>query len=250
MVCGASQGIGAATAHELAELGAQVTVLSRSEEKLAEVIKTLPGSQSRHGMIVVDLGNAAKVERFVKDELKSGPIDILVCNAGGPPGGPLLDAKPETFLKGLENHILANNLMAQTVVPGMKEKGYGRIINIISTSVKVPIPNLGVSNTIRGAVASWAKTLATELGPSGITVNNVLPGFTETPRLEALKEAAAERLEKSVDEVEAMWKNSVPMKRFADPREVAAAIAFLATPAAGYINGINIPVDGGRTGCL
>jgi len=138
----------------------------------------------------------------------------------------------------------------QAVLPGMKRAGYGRIINIISTSVKQPIPGLGVSNTIRGAVANWAKTLAGELGPFGITVNNVLPGATCTARLDALIEGKAKKAGVTVAEIGEQMKAAIPARRFAQPEELACAVAFLASPSAGYINGINLPVDGGRTSCL
>ena len=179
-----------------------------------------------------------------------GQIHILINNTGGPPPGPISAASEDVFQQGFANHVLVNALLVRLLLPGMRSAGYGRIINVISTSVKVPIPNLGVSNTIRGAVANWAKTLSLEVARDGITVNNVLPGFTKTPRLEALIRNSAKKLGQEEAETAAAWAASVPAGRFAEAEEVAAAIGFLASPAAAYINGINLPVDGGRTGCL
>lgn len=248
LVCGASQGIGRETALQMAQAGAQVIAVARNQNKLESLIESLPGEG--HGYLAMDLSHSDKIPGLLKPELQKGPITILVCNAGGPKGGALADAEAEAFLGGFQTHVLANQSLVQALLPGMKSKEYGRVINIISTSVKIPIPNLGVSNTIRGAVASWAKTLANELGGFGITVNNVLPGFTNTERLTTLIAAAGKRLNKSEDEVIALWKNSVPVGRFANPEETAQAITFLASPMASYINGINLPVDGGRTGTL
>ena len=249
LVCGASKGIGAATCQALADQGARVVLLARSLEGVQEVQAKLSGEG--HLCQSLDLNKSVELQAKAQQILEEvGSVDILVCNSGGPKGGPLIAAQPEEFVQAFQQHVVANQILAQAFVPGMKEKSYGRIINIISTSVKVPIANLGVSNTIRGAVASWAKTLANELGASGITVNNVLPGFTATERLSTLKEGAAKRLSKTLEEVDEMWINSVPARRFAQPEETAQAIAFLASPAASYINGVNLPVDGGRTGCL
>ncbi|CAM2066231.1 SDR family oxidoreductase [Sulfidibacter corallicola] len=248
LVCGASQGIGAAIAHQLACMGCTVIALARSEDKLANVLKSLPGKG--HYSISLDIGDQELLEKSVAGELADGPIHILINNSGGPKPGPISQAEPEAFMAGFRNHILAASLLVRLLLPGMKEAGYGRIINIISTSVKVPIPHLGVSNTVRGAMANWAKTLSIEVAPFGITVNNVLPGFTDTPRLTALIEANAAKQGKPAEDVAEAWKQSVPAKRFAEPRETAAATAFLASPAAAYINGVNLPVDGGRTGCL
>lgn len=250
LVCGASQGIGRAAAEELAGLGCRLVVLARSRDRLEELVTQLPRAEE-HTVIALDISDREELAKLLESQVASGgPIHIVVNNTGGPPGGPLLEADEENFLRGFQNHILVASLIAQKLTPQMKHAGYGRIVNVLSTSVKAPIPNLGVSNTIRGAMANWAKTMAHELAPHGITVNNVLPGYTETPRLENLLEAAAERTGSALDQVTETWKNKVPARRFAQPREVAAAIAFLASPAAGYINGINLPVDGGRTVCL
>lgn len=249
LVCGASQGIGAATAYALASQGCSVTLLARNQDALTQVAKKLPHPE-RHSTLVVDLSNPAQIEKSITEVLKKGPIQILICNSGGPPSGPMLDAKGEDFTTAFQHHVVANQKLVQLLIPGMKDSKYGRIINIISTSVKAPIPGLGVSNTIRAAVANWSKTLSLEVGPFGITVNNVLPGFTATERLEVLKESAGKRFGKNKSEVEQMWLDCIPLKRFAEPFEVANAVAFLASPAAAYISGINLPVDGGRTASL
>ena len=226
---------------------------ARSVEKLESVLELLPThpESGAHQILPLDFAQTEVVQEKMRNLVSAlGPVEILVCNAGGPKGGPLLDADFESFETSFKVHVLANQAMAQILVPGMKERGYGRIINIISTSVKAPIPNLGVSNTIRGAVANWSKTLAYELGSFGITVNNVLPGFTQTERLEDLMKSASQRLGKTPEEVEQLWLSYIPSKRFANPSETAQAVAFLAGSHAAYINGINLPVDGGRTASL
>ena len=173
--------------------------------------------------------------------------NILVNNTGGPAGGPITDATIEAFLSAYNMHLVCNHILAQALVPGMKTEKYGRIINIISTSVKQPLKGLGVSNTTRGAVASWAKTMAGELGEFNITVNNVLPGATNTVRLESIIENKSNKTGQSIDDVSKAMTAQVPMARFAEPEEIANVAAFLASPAASYVNGVSIPVDGGRT---
>lgn len=249
LVCGASQGIGAATARALAERGCRIVLLARREEALRKIRDSLSGSG--HELLVCDMNATdTMVEAVQGDIAASGPIHILVNNTGGPPPGPLAAADDEVFLAGFRQHILAASRLVKALLPGMRAAEYGRVLNVISTSVKQPIANLGVSNTIRGAMANWAKSLSMEVAADGITVNNVLPGYTATPRLDKLLDAAATRTEQSRAEVEAAWQAKVPARRFGQPEEVAAAIAFLASPAASYINGVNLPVDGGRTGCL
>ena len=248
LVCGSSQGIGLASAQEIALLGANVTLLARNEQSLNQSLSTLDTSHNQeHSVLIADFTDNQAVRELVDEH---NQFHILVNNTGGPPGGQAIDASEEEFLQAFTNHLINNHILAKAVTPFMRSVGYGRIINIISTSVKAPIPGLGVSNTIRGAVNSWSKTLANELGQYGITVNNVLPGATSTVRLSAIIENKAAKMAKSVAEVENAMMAEIPAKRFADASEVASAVAFLASPAASYINGISIAVDGGRTGCL
>jgi len=252
IVCGSTQGIGKAIAIKLAQDDAAITLVARNEEKLKKVLEELKAiSGQSHDYIVADFDNPLILkEKVVAYLQKNKQADILINNTGGPPGGKAVDAGTEEFIRAFNNHIICNHILVQAVIPYMKEKRNGRIINIISTSVKMPIPELGVSNTIRGAVASWSKTLSMELGLFGITVNNVLPGSTNTARIESLISSKAEKQNKGKEEIRKGMEEDVPVKRFAEPEEVANAVAFLASPESGYINGINLPVDGGRTGCL
>lgn len=251
MVCGSTQGIGKAIAIELALLGADITLVARNELKLKEVQKALSTTHGqRHEYLVADFNQYDQLKNTVTGYTIDTGIHILVNNTGGPPGGDVLDAKAAEFLSAFSAHVLCNQVLVQAVIPGMKEAKFGRIINIISTSVKMPIRGLGVSNTIRAAVANWSKTLSVELGPFGITVNNVLPGATLTARLDEILHKKSEKTGRSVDELKQEMIREIPAGRLAEAHEVASAAAFLATPAAGYINGINIPVDGGRTGSL
>lgn len=249
LVCGASMGIGKACAIELSAMNANVILLARNKEKLIQASKELLGN-GKHSIIVADVENLVDLELKVKEILEKNPIHILVNNTGGPPAGPISMAKSEEFVKAFSNHLLCNHLLAGLLIPGMKETNYGRIINIISTSVKIPLKGLGVSNTIRAAVANWSKTLSNELAPFGITVNNVLPGATLTGRLSSIIENKAQKTHTEIEEVQQEMLAEIPMKRFAKPEEVASAVAFFASPAASYITGTNMPVDGGRTGSL
>jgi 3-oxoacyl-[acyl-carrier protein] reductase len=252
LVCGSTQGIGKAVAMELASLGASIVLVARSEDKLKAVLTELPaGSGQQHRYLTADFSEPETVRSALKQFTDAGnTVDILVNNTGGPKGGPILDADISEFIGTFNQHLICNHLLVQALVPGMKKNGGGRIINIISTSVKQPLPNLGVSNTIRGAVGNWSKTLANELGQFNITVNNVLPGATNTVRLQSIAEAKAGKTGDSVEAIFDEMAEESPMHRIAQPEEIAAAVAFLASPAAGYINGINIPVDGGRTKSL
>jgi len=251
VVCGSTQGIGKASAIELALLGADITLIARDEKKMKAVVKALPTpAGQKHDYLVADFNFPDNLKSGLEKHFAKDMAQILVNNTGGPAAGLAIEATLDEFTKAFTNHLLCNQILVQSLLPGMKKSKYGRIINIISTSVKMPIRGLGVSNTIRGAVANWSKTLSLELGPLGITVNNVLPGASMTGRLEALIRNRAEKEGKSFDEIKKEMISEIPVGRISDPSEVAAAVAFLATPAAGYINGVNIPVDGGRTGSL
>jgi 3-oxoacyl-[acyl-carrier protein] reductase len=251
LVCGSSKGIGSASAKLLAEMGANVTLAARSEDKLISMLSELDSSKGQnHDYITVDYNVQADLRSKIVSLAAKKNIHILVNNTGGPPAGPIARATPEAFLTAYNQHLVCNHILATTLLPGMESDGYGRIINIISTSVKSPLANLGVSNTTRGAVASWSKTLAGEVANKGITVNNVLPGATNTGRLDEIIENKAQKTNKTKVETINSMQSIIPMGRFAEPSEIAAAIGFLASPAASYITGINIPVDGGRTKCL
>lgn len=252
IVCGSTQGIGKAIALQLAGCGASVILCGRNEENLkavlAEVEKLNPGAE--HGYLPGDFNQPELLHEAAVQLASREDIHILINNTGGPPAGPIATAATDEFLKAYRQHLLCNHLLAQAFLPGMKRAGYGRIINIISTSVKQPIPGLGVSNTTRAAVANWAKTLSLEVAPFGITVNNVLPGATLTQRLENIVRNKSEKSGTSLDAVQQHMLAEIPAGRFASADEIAYAAAFLASPLAAYINGINLPVDGGRTACL
>jgi 3-oxoacyl-[acyl-carrier protein] reductase len=252
LVCGSTQGIGRACAFEFARLGARLTLLARDEGRLRAVsdeIARLGGP--RPDALRADFAEPETVRAVVTEHVdRTGPIEILLNNTGGPPGGPIAAAPPEAFRAAFSAHLICNQLLAQTLIPGMRQRGFGRIINIVSTSVRQPIEGLGVSNTVRAAVSGWAKTLAGELASHGITVNNVLPGATATERLRSLIQAKARAAGLTDEDVERRMKAEIPLGRFASPEEIAAAAGFLATPAASYITGISLPVDGGRIACL
>lgn len=252
LVCGSTQGIGKATAIKLAQMGANLILIARDEKKLQNSISELDHSQGqKHGYLIADFSNPNELKTIITDFVEAGNyVNILVNNTGGPKGGPIIDAAPEEFINTFNQHLICNHILVQALYKGMIDSGYGRIINVISTSVKQPLPGLGVSNTIRGAVASWSKTLANELGQYGITVNNVLPGATNTIRLQSIAEVKSEKTGETVNAIFEEMAMESPMKRIAQPEEIAAAIAFLASPEASYINGINVPVDGGRTKSL
>ncbi|NOT74731.1 MAG: SDR family oxidoreductase [Cyclobacteriaceae bacterium] len=251
LVCGSTQGIGKASAIELALLGASITLVARNEEKLKKTISELSTKAGQHHQyLVADFNFPEQLKMTIEKYASSTATHILINNTGGPPGGPALSASLDEFTKAFSSHLLCGQILVQALAPGMKEAKYGRIINIISTSVKMPIRGLGVSNTIRGAVANWSKTLSLELAPFGITVNNVLPGASMTGRLESIIKDRAEKQNKTTEQITKEMIEEIPAGRISSSEEVAAAVAFLASPAAGYINGINVPVDGGRTGSL
>lgn len=251
MVCGSTKGIGNACAHALASIGADIVLVARNEDALRKASSEISEKYKvQTTYLVADFADSACLKSIIQEYSSKNTIDILVNNTGGPPAGLVSEANEMEFIAAFNNHLICNHILATALIPGMKKSGSGRIINIISTSVKQPLPNLGVSNTIRAAVANWSKTMANEMGQYGITVNNVLPGATNTERLEAIMNNKAVKLSASKESIEKEMKSEIPMRRFATPEEIANAVAFLASPAAAYINGVNLPVDGGRTTCL
>lgn len=247
LVCGASEGIGRAAAHELALLGADVTVLARRADVLEQVAAGLPRRDGqRHGFIAADAARTDALKAQAEALASARPVHILVNNTAGPPGGPAHAAAEDAYLDAFRRHLLANQALVQAVLPGMRAANWGRIVNVVSTSVREPIPNLGVSNTIRGAVAGWAKTLSRELAPFGITVNNVLPGYTETDRIDQIVRDRVAATGQNAEAILDGMRSNVPAGRFATPSEIGGVIAFLASPAAGYVNGVSLAVDGGR----
>jgi 3-oxoacyl-[acyl-carrier protein] reductase len=251
LICGSTQGIGFAIAKELALLGADCILMARNEESLHEAKQQLDTASGQvHQTAIADFSDTTLVKNAIDLLLKNNTIHILINNTGGPPAGPIVNAKAEDFLSALNLHLINNHNLATAVIDGMKQSGYGRIINIVSTSVKIPLNNLGVSNTTRAAVAGWAKTLANEVAQFGITVNNVLPGATATVRLSSIIENKSKKTNTELKEVEEEMLHEIPMRRFGQPEEIAAMAAFLTTPAAAYITGQSICVDGGRTGSI
>ena len=252
LVCGSSQGIGKACAIELASLGASITLFSRNKAALSQVLTELDQTQGQqHHVLVADFSNPDEVTREINNHMaQTGGFEILLNNTGGPAPGPAASTDSSAFLAAFNLHLISNHHLVQALIPAMKEKKYGRIINVISTSVKQPLDNLGVSNTVRGAVGNWAKTLANELGPFGITVNNILPGATATERLTSIIDNKASKTGKSKEDVSNAMVGAIPAGRFCEPEEHAYAATFLASEKAAYINGTNVVIDGGRTKCL
>jgi len=251
LISGSTQGIGLAAAQAMADLGASCTLMARNEASLKKAVASLSAAKGQqHGYLVADFSQPEQVRSAATSFFEKQVAHILVNNTGGPPAGPILSAQTDAFLAAFNQHLICNHILTTLALPGMKAAGWGRVINVISTSVKIPLKNLGVSNTIRGAVASWAKTMANEAGPFGITVNNVLPGATATARLEGIIAGKASKTGAGEDEISAEMLAEIPARRFGLPQEIGAVIAFLASAAAAYVNGVSIPVDGGRTGSI
>ena len=252
LICGSTAGMGNAAAREFASSGASVTLFARDEEKLKTTLLSLKNSDNQnHQYLLGDFDNPIHIQKIIEAHIRlNNTYHILINNSGGPKGGPILDADTSEFIDGFNRHLICNHILSQTLIPGMKKENYGRIINIISTSVKQPIQGLGVSNTIRGAVASWSKTLSFEVAKWGITVNNILPGFTDTERLSSLIKAKAIENKKTEKEISKNMKSQIPVGRFGSPDEMAKALVFLASPASGYINGVSLAIDGGRLSCI
>lgn len=242
IVCGSSQGLGAASAHALAAMGARVVCVARNDVQLSGIVSQLPGKD--HAFITCDFSSSSDVDSLAA-RIQEMQVDILVNNAGGPSPSPVESAQRDEYLDAFQVHLLTSMTLTNSVLKGMKERGCGRIINIVSVSGKTPVANLAVSNTVRGAVINWAKTLSNEVASLGITVNNVLPGYTRTSRLEALNANAANRTGRTIEQVEAGIIAQIPVGRFGKPEEVAAAVAFFATESASFITGTSLAVDGG-----
>jgi 3-oxoacyl-[acyl-carrier protein] reductase len=243
LICGASRGIGRAAVKAFADAGASVIACSRDEVALKQLVDALPGTG--HQAVAMDLEKLEVIETLITKILEDGPIHILVNNAAGPPGGPLLDNEIEDFEAPFKRHLYAAHTITRLLAPGMEQAGIGRIVNVISTSVKEPIPNIGLSNTLRGAMAAWSKTLSRELAPC-ITINNILPGFTNTDRLGSLADSIHKKTGHSVSDIHEGWISQVPIERLIQPEETADAILFLCLPSSGGIRGVSLAVDGGR----
>ena len=252
LVCGSSKGIGAETAIELSKLGVSIILFARNENSLSDVLSKLDTSNKQnHSYLIADFDNPIELKNKIEDYINNNPpIDILINNSGGPKPGPIIEAEIDDFINAFNRHLICNHILVQALVPNMKKNNFGRIINITSTSVKQPIKGLGISNTIRGAVANWAKTLSFELGEFGITVNNILPGYTDTQRLQEIFLTKSKKNNFDIETIISDAHSQIPLGRFADPKETAKAICFLASEDASYINGINLPVDGGRLSTL
>ena len=245
LVCGGSKGLGFGSAQQLAELGARIILLARSEKILQQKTSELNIiNQLENEYVVADMNELDSLVPALDSRREQSAIHILINNTGGPPGGTLIEAEEAALEKGFRMHILASQIITKYCIPGMRLSEYGRIINIVSTSIRQPIPGLGVSNTIRGAMGSWSKTLALELAPEGITVNNILPGTTKTERLDDILASRQQLYGYSEEEATNSMLTEIPMGRFAEVAEIAQVVAFIASPAAAYITGTNIPVDG------
>ena len=240
LVCGASKGIGRACALMLARAGARVVACARSQTDLDSLVAEMHGDG--HEAVVLDLEDIEAVRQAMSSR---GDVQIVVNNSGGPPGGALLENTPEDFEGPFRRHLHAAHTIVQMLSPGMKKAGSGRIVNIISTSVREPIDNIGLSNTLRGAMASWSKSLSRELDPC-ITINNILPGFTDTDRLDSLASSISERTGSPVEDITEGWLSGVPIQRLVDPLETAVAVTFLCLPSSGAIRGVSLAIDGGR----
>lgn len=248
LVAASSRGLGRAIAEELATEGASLVLCARGAERLQE---TCDAIVARAGVpvlgIVADLATAGDAERVVKAGIERfGRIDILVTNVGGPPAGSFETLTPEMWQDATRRLLTSVLDLTREVLPGMKERRWGRILNVTSIAAKQPVDDLMLSNSLRAAVTGFARTLATEVAPFGVTVNNILPGYTRTERVEELAKSLAQReSDTTAADVRARWEGEIPMRRLGEPREFAALAAFLASERAGYITGSSMAVDGG-----
>ncbi len=245
LVGGSSKGIGLAVAQELSRLGASVILTGRDETALMAAKATLAGPNET---VVVDFQSNSSIDKLLAGITEKGrTINILVNNAGGPPSGSFMESRADAMIQALNTHLFAMDQMSRALAPGMRSSGYGRIVNIVSVTARVPLKNMILSNTVRGAVLNWSKTVSLELAPYGITVNNILPGYTRTQRAIDLWQSLSKNQGCSPEDIEKNWKSQVPMGRLAEPEEIANVVAFLCSPAASFVTGISMPVDGGWT---
>jgi len=250
-VFGASGGIGRAVAIELSRVGASILLIARNKNNLQKVLNELcVNLDQKHDFLSVDMSNTEGLVLALKKHKKTQNADIIINNSGGPKSGLGHLADPSDYSVAFRQHVLSAQAVAQIAIPLMTKGGFGRIVNIISTSVKQPINGLGVSNTIRGAMANWSKTLSSELGQHGITVNNILPGATQTDRLDKLVKSKSEQSGSSIGEIRKKMVSAIPCGRFAEASEIAYMVVFLCSNYANYVNGVNVPIDGGRTKSL
>jgi 3-oxoacyl-[acyl-carrier protein] reductase len=246
LVGGSTQGIGKAIAMQLAQNGATVILIARNEIKLIETLLELKNTEGViHSYLVADFSDFDNFKKIIDAFFENNIVDIIINNTGGPPAGAALDKSLDDFQTTFEMHLLANHFLAQKAFEGMKKKRWGRIINILSSTIKQPKTSMVLSNSIRAAVANWAKTLASELAPHGITVNNVLPGYIATERLNELNLFKSSMSKKDLSLIEKEMIAEIPIGRLGKPEEMAYAVAFLCSHMADYITGINLPVDGG-----
>ena len=246
LVGGSSKGLGNAVANQLAMSGAQVTLVARDEELLIKNVKELnKKTDLTHDYLVVDYNDFNQYQIKIKEYLSLNPIDILVNNTQGPISGDVMNVSLEDYQNSFD--LLFKNVVYTTMLAlkNMKKNKWGRIINMTSVSVKEPLSYLALSNTIRSSVTTWGKTLANDIGSNNITVNNILTGYFNTERINELNFEKSKKLNIKIEEVFSAIENLVPLKRIGDPKEFAYLVTFLASDQASYINGVNIPIDGG-----
>ena len=246
LIGGSSGGIGKAVAQQLANSGASVTLMSRSEDKLKAIVADLPVDQGQmHQYLVVDFSNFSGYQKLITTYFEKNDVDILVNNTQGPASGNALDKKVPDYQEAFDLLFKTTVFTTEMALKNMVKNKWGRIINIASVSVKEPLSYLALSNTIRAAVVTWAKSLATDVGEHCITVNSILTGYFDTDRIKQLNAKKAERLEISEHDVRADMESKVPVKRIGNPKEYGYLVAFLASEKASYITGTQIPIDGG-----
>lgn len=246
LICGASRGLGLACAEKLAVEEVKVILLSRNKDILSERVSKLNSKGIKAQFISADLSIIEEIPAIVKKaESFWGNVDILINNAGGPPSGPNLSFNADVWIHSFRQNFLSAEELTKLLIPAMAESRWGRIINLTSITVKQPVKDLILSNSIRMAVIGWAKTLSLEFAAAGVTINNIATGYTLTERINELAAVKAEQSGRDAEEVIEEMASKIPMKRMAKPEEIASAVAFLASDAASYITGVTLPVDGG-----